>query len=251
MPDVFPYAVSLNQIDGWTSKRLFGMNDDIDVGTEAIWPFGGAYAFPDAAETLSVVSSSANDNATGSGVGVVRVVGLDENYESIFENVVLNGVTPVTTTNTFLRVNEAICLTPGSASTTDENAGNITVTNTTSAQTLAYIEAGEGRSHQLIYTVPADKYMLAFKTIFVVGVETGTTKAVKLQLYVRPLGLSWLTQVDTYSVGGQYIGEGSGTIVGPKTDAYAQAIVAANNIPVSAAVHGFLIDKDWYEKYCI
>ena len=64
-------------------------------------PIGGALPqFPsDAGELLYVFSTDAAD------IGLVRISGLDENFEAISETVKLEGLTPVATTSLFTRVN--------------------------------------------------------------------------------------------------------------------------------------------------
>lgn len=95
-------------------------------GTEIdINSLGQTVTYPETAATISVVSSSANDTATGTGARTVRITALDANFDTFQETVTLNGTTPVTTTATALRVQRMQVLTSGSGIYND---GDITAT---------------------------------------------------------------------------------------------------------------------------
>lgn len=70
--------------------------------------------FPAAAATLGVASTSVNDTSAGTGARTVLIDGLDSNYDRMTEVITLNGQTKVTTTKSFLRINDATVLTVGS-----------------------------------------------------------------------------------------------------------------------------------------
>lgn len=78
----------------------------------------------DIAYELDVSSSSAADDGdpAGTGAQIVRVLGLDKNYNRIFEDVVMNGTSIVTTALKFLRVFAAFVKSKG---TGRKNAGDI------------------------------------------------------------------------------------------------------------------------------
>lgn len=104
---------------------------------------------------MSLVSSSAADNATGTGVRSVIIFYLDANYQPATEIVTLNGTTRVYTTATnILRVNALFTNTVGTGLAA---AGNITLQNTAGTVTYAQISVGRNQDEQLIYTVPAGK----------------------------------------------------------------------------------------------
>lgn len=128
--------------------NVFGFNRDIATDFETIWQYGGAYPFPTSAATLSVVSSNASDT-----MGVL-ISGLDENYQEIYDVVTLQGLTPVSTTNAFFRVNSAVIL-------AGNNVGNITITH--GSDVVQYIGAEIGLSQSCVYTVPAGKDLYLFR----------------------------------------------------------------------------------------
>lgn len=132
-------------IKGASLRNIFGTTGSSDhiVTTEfrTPWEVAGDYVFPSSALTMDVVSSSASDTAV-----TILIIGLDANYNAIQETLTLNGTTTLTTSNQYLRINDAI--------TTVGNAvGDITISN--SAVTYAKILAGAGRNQAAIYTVPA------------------------------------------------------------------------------------------------
>lgn len=105
------------------------------------WEVAGDYVFPSSAVTMSVVS----DNVADTGISLL-ISGLDANYTALTEVVTVNGTTPVVTTNSFYRINDAVIL-AGNA------VGAITISN--GGTTYAKILAGTGRDQKAVYTVPA------------------------------------------------------------------------------------------------
>lgn len=83
----------------------------------------------DIAYYLDISSSSASDDGSPAGTGaqIVRVLGLDANYNRIYEDVTLDGQTKVTTTKKFLRVFSAYIKAAGSGIV---NAGDIYIVKT-------------------------------------------------------------------------------------------------------------------------
>ncbi len=84
-------------------------------------------------EILRLVSTSASDSASGTGVRTVLVHGIDINNKSVGETIALNGTTPVNTVNTFIRADALFAMTVGSNGFA---VGTITLTNP--AGTLTY-----------------------------------------------------------------------------------------------------------------
>lgn len=166
-----------------------GRNTDIDTATapEDLCDGGGVYTgFPvtGSAETLEVFSSDANDTAAGTGARTLRLFGLDANYVQITEDVTLNGVTPVTTTQTFWRMHRAQVLTAGSGGF---NAGTITVRHsTTTANVFCVVPIGYSRSQMGGYTVPANH--VAVLLSLYTSVQGGTTAHVDGALWTRDFG---------------------------------------------------------------
>ena len=142
----FDLQVARNQIAGHQIVSLFGYQAAVTTTSIPIWENAAAYVYPTSATTLTVVSTSANDNTAAS----ILINGLDANFNPISETIFLNGTTGVTTVNSYLRVNSLLMTSPGTGFNT--NQGTITVKQ--SSNTLAQINTGIGKSQSTIYTVP-------------------------------------------------------------------------------------------------
>ena len=126
----FELQVSRGQIQGHERFCPFGFNSAVGTSAETMWTAGATYTYPSTATALTVVSSSTDDDGSPAGTGArtVTIIGLDADYLEVSETVTMNGTTNVTTTQTFLRVNEAYVATCGN---TGSNVGTITIANTT------------------------------------------------------------------------------------------------------------------------
>ena len=141
-------------VPGTGAVNIFGFNRTLGTTFQTLWNQTGAYVFPSSAVTMSAVSSSASDTMQ------VLISGLDADYKSVAAIVTLNGTTPVTTTQTFLRINSALIL-------SGNNVGNITISN--GGTTYAYIEATIGITQACLYTVPAGFSLYLFRLDFTSG----------------------------------------------------------------------------------
>jgi len=158
-PD-FEMRVAAGKTYGARPFFKFGENLDIDTGTdpEDIHALGGAKLFPTAASTLSVVSTDAADDSVGTGIQTLKILGLDADYNEIEEDVIMDGLTPVVTTLTFLRVFRIHGITGGSNETA---VGDIIVTH--SEGDICSLPLGHGQSLDCSYTVPAGHQLLLNK----------------------------------------------------------------------------------------
>lgn len=156
--------IAAGQSQNLSSINVFGFNRAIGTEFETIWEYGGAYPFPTSSSTLSVVSDSASDT-----MGVL-ISGLDEDYAEIYDVVTLNGLTPVSTTNAFFRVNSAVIL-------AGSNVGNISISH--GSDVVQYIGAGLGLTQSCVYTVPAGKDLYLFR----ISMTSGTVNPNKYITY--------------------------------------------------------------------
>jgi hypothetical protein len=157
----------------------------INTADQAFWSVPPAtqdeYVWPTSAATVSVVSDDANDDVGDTGATEVTVTGLLADYSEDTEAIALDGATPVAGVKEFLRINDS---TVTDAGATGKNEGNITITQ--GANILSYINAGENKSEQLIYTVPLGKTLSIEKML---GSGAGN-KNVHIHIYKRlPGGL--------------------------------------------------------------
>lgn len=141
---------------GFSITNKFGVNPSIDTASvpEDVWDGGGTYTgWATSAETVQVFSASGNDTSAGTGARTVVVIGLDANYNVISETVTLNGVTPVTTSNSYIRMHTARVASAGSGGV---NAGILTFRqSTTTANVFLNMVVGSNQTFSTNYTVPA------------------------------------------------------------------------------------------------
>ena len=143
------------------SKRVkrvtkFGYNKTISSGTaEVLASFGGGFLQRAlGAETLTIVSTDADDNSSGTGGRQLLISCIDEDGLEVSVVAALNGATPVVTTQTCKFVNRAVLFLAGSSRT---NEGTISIVQTTSGVQLAEIPIGRSSTQQLMYYVPSDR----------------------------------------------------------------------------------------------
>lgn len=175
-------ALSAGNITNQIAINKFGINSDIDIGSEDIWGTGGTFVQPTSAGTVAIVSSSAADTSAGTGARTLTVNGLNGSYVDTTETVTLNGTTPVNTVNSYFIIHRMIVATAGSG---DTNAGTITTTsNGGGTPVMASIQIGEGQTQFCIYQIPSGYtgYLKKYQG----GITTGT--ALDLKLYAKPFG---------------------------------------------------------------
>jgi hypothetical protein len=137
----FELQVARGLVGGHSLVNIFGYQAAIGTTSICVWENAAPYVFPESPVQLILVSTSAADT------GISKfITGLDDNYEPISETVVINGTTPVTTVNQYLRINNV--------RTTSGNAvGTVTLTN--GGITYAKLLPGTGQTQMSQYTVPA------------------------------------------------------------------------------------------------
>jgi len=121
-------ATSRGVIGEVEALNIFGFNRTIGTAYETVFNDGGGiYQYPSSAVQMDVVSSDAGDTAQ------IRISGLDADYNRISEVVTLTGTTPVTTAQSFFRINDAAVVAIPNLS------GDVTISN--GGTTHGYIEA--------------------------------------------------------------------------------------------------------------
>jgi hypothetical protein len=216
-----------------------------------IWPLSGAaMGTPSSAEILDVVSSSTQDDAGGSGVDAVFIEGLDGDYLPQSELVVLDGTTTVNSVNSYVHVHTLNCLNLTTSGTT--NAGNITVTNTTSGDTLGYILAGDSISKQSQFVIPAGYNGIMLGGHFSTYRSSGSgARRSEIDLQLTPLDGGLGDRIDYQTL---KLGSSSETtdelrfsiplVVGDKIFIHPTATAEANNTLVSVQYTLILIRQD-------
>lgn len=172
-------------ISGISTIQKFGFNIDVDTGGfEDIWSYGGDYNWLTAATILELVSDDANDAAVGTGARTVQIWGLDSLYAEQSEIVTLDGLTPVDTAYTYIRLHRMRVLTAGTGGTA---AGTITAQVDGAGAVVAEIPIPHNQTEMAIYTVPAGKTAYLF-TIYGSATDSATKADVGIMLQAREFG---------------------------------------------------------------
>lgn len=229
--------ISFGAVANWYYVGVRCHNQAVGTTTEDIWEAGGVQVLPSAAGVASVVSSDADDTAAGTGARTVTIEGLDADYEEISEVVTLNGITPVNSTNSYLRVNSLVV---SSSGTSRANEGNITVSVGGNVQ--RYISVGSGICHCSQYTIPANHtaYLVRIQTWQ--GRDSGAESF--LQFKDTAGANTWITTLylDTYR--SELTAELDGSIVIPaKADIRMQAFSTASTVDQGAYYVLYLNDN--------
>jgi len=164
----FLFLVSSGQIDGMSLVYKFGQilalsTTELDVNIMA------AVVTKPTSAAVASVAYSGNDNTGAAGAHKVVVQGLDSSWEEVEEEVTLAPAgSPVTTTQTFIRVYRAYVSEGGTyqqtyASPYGTNHNDITVSVGGNAQVMIYRHTGQTLTTH--YTVPSGK------TAYFVGAE--------------------------------------------------------------------------------
>lgn len=228
------------QYDGLNTSAYQTANT---LGTEAdLWASSGNLVWPVAASTLEVLSSSANDTAAGTGARTVIITGLDINYNVISESVILNGITPVVTVNSYFRLNRGYVATSGTVN--GNNIGIITIRISGGGNTQGLIAAGFGRIAKSHFTVPNGKKFL-LRTITLCS---ESTKPTTFKLYIRD-SVPLVAPFGTKQVGLIYAGivnAFSETFIhevplGKGTDIWITATPSTNNTQLSGDIGGVMV----------
>jgi len=157
-------ALGMGKVSGHNTFRGLGRRVSLTTATTGndIWEGAAiAFVYPNqtTGEQLTLVSTSANDTAAGSGTQQVDVHGLDYTGAEVHETVTMNGLTPVNTTRTdwrFVQYIHTQRVASGTIGTTA--AGDITIYSTaTPANIFNIIKAGSNISLSSQRMVPLGK----------------------------------------------------------------------------------------------
>jgi len=214
----YMYAISEGDSPNYDALLKFGTRTSVTAGVASIvWEgTNPTYTYLTSAEQLQVVSSDAADASAGTGIRTLTLEGLDSSFNPLSETVTMNGVTQVTTTNSFIRVFRAYGATSGTSAT---NVGNITITNNAGTNTLVYIPAGDGQTLIAMWTVPLGQELHITKLTF----STSSNKGARISLFVRELNggtiYPWRIRYRAYLFSGaETFNLDVPIIVGEKTD---------------------------------
>jgi hypothetical protein len=231
----FELQVARGQIAFHSVVTVSGYNSDVDTAWEMITPVGDL-SYPAAALQMTVSSSSVSDTAAGTGARTVLITGLDANYAVISETVTMNGQTAVTTTKSFLRINNMLVTTAGTGLA---NAGTIYIGSgalTSGVPAIVYnlIAVGYNNATSSQYTIPAGytgylivariglaqdtgTSLITARTRFVgtngiaiTGPLIVTNNSISTQPFPYPLAIAEKTRIQGEAIGGAANNEAAG-----------------------------------------
>lgn len=235
--------VALGRINGATPLYLNGVNGASTTTYETLWDNSSLYTFLAtnmAAPTL--VSSSANDTAAGTGARTVLVSGVNSSFVEVSETVTLNGVGAVALANSYMSINSMRVLTAGTGGT---NAGTLTLASSTPT-THALMAISASMTTSFMYTVPADKTLMMLDLCVATRSATAGGNSLAIETIVNLSGVKTrkFFVPDTSATGGTPFFKFSIPLVfEEKTQINGLVISGAGTGPVTALATCMLLDN--------
>lgn len=171
--------IAAGVVTGATRVNLKGLNPAPTTTFETVWGNSNLYTFLAAnMASPTIVSSSANDTAAGTGARTLTVSGVDSTYIAQTETVILNGTSTVALTKNYMTINSMAVATVGSGGVT---AGNLTIV--AGGVTHGYVQAGYNNDKSFIYCTSSTKGLLLYNLL--IGEEAASAGGSRSQiLYV-------------------------------------------------------------------
>ena len=146
------YVLASSLSEKIKSYVIVGANADVDFQTdEDVWNVGGRLTYLSAPSVLQIASTSADDAVGGLGVEMVKISGINGNYDLDTEVVALSGLTNVPTVKEWLRVHLIVALKPEAI---DPNIVAVGVITATAGTVQCQINAGFTASSMSMFTIP-------------------------------------------------------------------------------------------------
>ena len=186
-------AISLNHLlaldwKTWVNRNnpadaspvsIFAYSDSVTTVNRTLWDgLPSTFTLPSTATTMSIGTTA----VTADSGARVQISGLDGNWNAITEVVTLDGLTPVVTTNSFIRINSMAMTAPAIGQTS--NVGIITAKHNSS--TLSQINPSIGRTQAGIYTVPSGYTLFVYSVDAYSGDAAANSKYTTFNVRVTP-----------------------------------------------------------------
>lgn len=230
--------IAVGNVPGATAVYFQAYNPSPTTSYETIWANGTLYAFLTAnMSSPTLVSSSANDAAAGTGARTVLVSGVNSSYVAQSETVTLNGATPVALTNNYMTINSMVVLTVGSGGVA---AGTLTLA--AGGVTHATIAAANNQSSDFIYCTTSTQGLLLYD--FNVAQEAASAGGNRAGIFYSTSGGPLLCKVrpgfpTNFNTSHQFTVP---LYFPPNTQIQAQYLSAAATSVVTATATGVLVD---------
>ena len=190
----YTYDIAEGNVSGHQGWSKIGFCATVGVTRIDVAPWMvKEYVFPTTTSTMTIVSSNANDNATGSGARIVTVYYLTEGFVAKTATVTLLGLTATTIALDMFRVNNCRISTCGVSNST---IGNLTIAS--GGVTYGYISAGRTRMRQCVWTVPTNT------TLYVTQIAFSSAD----QNPSKPGGIRFTTKANFDNLSGQILQRG-------------------------------------------
>lgn len=213
-----PLSIAQGEVTGHSGEHKFGAVPEMSTGTTGtVWDIDDTkypWSSFSASGTLSIPAVNASDNGKK-----VTIVGLDDNYELLTEEITVSNTTAVTTANSFLRIYRAF------VSEGATNVANINIQK--SSVNVARITAAKGQTLMAVYTVPAG--YTAYLVDLGATVEEGGDCTV--DVFARVSGESQFRIKHSFELANSqyYYKFGVPLVLEEKTDVDVQATMRTNN----------------------
>lgn len=187
-----PLLASSANLTTILSVGTFALSANFDTNElQDIWEVGGERVWPEAASVFELVSDSTEDSAAGLGARTVFFSGVLSGGFANSEIVTLNGTTPVTTAEEYLRVNRVEVLTSGTrvTSTAGANLGIITITHADESLLQGVINGTPhaGRMQNSHFTTPVTHNGFITNIFFSISASTTLLLSADFFLMIRSL----------------------------------------------------------------
>ena len=169
----FEWQIARGLVPNAIPINIFGYNTSIGNNPQTVWDVATEYIFPAVASQLTIVSTSASDNTSAK----ILILGLDASWNMINEVVTLNGTANVTTSASFLRINQILMTHPGSGQ--KDNVG--TITAKISETIYAQINPTISKTQMGLYSVPAGYTLYITQVTALSGDAAGASKYMNFQ----------------------------------------------------------------------
>ncbi len=183
--------IARGAIDDVTSENKFGRALQLDADTLTdVWDRANStdaqytWTAPTRARIHALVSDNAADaGPSGVGARTIQILGLvDWDSKEVSEIKILNGTTPVNTTNSYVIIHRVKVLTWGASG---PNVGKITVTAAEDSTVTAQIAAGVGQTLMAVYGIPSTQLGLMPQLYVGLGVVAGASARIDPYLAVN------------------------------------------------------------------
>ena len=169
----FEWQIARGLVPNAIPINIFGYNTSIGNNPQTVWDVATEYIFPAVASQLTIVSTSASDNTSAK----ILILGLDASWNMINEVVTLNGTANVTTSASFLRINQILMTHPGSG----QNGNVGTITAKISGTIYAQINPTISKTQMGLYSVPAGYTLYITQVTALSGDAAGASKYMNFQ----------------------------------------------------------------------